>query len=62
MSEMQEAVLTLKRQMIDQARARLTEPQSQMLDRIYPNGIPDDKLESAYDLCIRTIRKNEAGR
>jgi len=30
--------------------------------RVFPNGVPRDKLVSAYDLCERTLKKNSQGR
>ncbi|MFA5767583.1 MAG: hypothetical protein WC919_06700 [Candidatus Paceibacterota bacterium] len=31
-------------------------------ERVFPNGVPKDKLVSAYDLCERTLKKNSQGR
>ncbi|MFA5766506.1 MAG: hypothetical protein WC919_01095 [Candidatus Paceibacterota bacterium] len=39
-------------------------PEQQRLfnERVFPNGVPKDKLVSAYDLCERTLKKNIKGR
>ena len=37
---------------------QLTEGQLGKLIRIYPNGVPDDKIDMAATLCERTIKKN----
>ena len=31
-------------------------------ERVFPNGVPKDKLVSAYDLCERTLKKSSQGR
>jgi hypothetical protein len=34
------------------------EQQKLFRERVFPNGVPTDKLVSAYDLCERTLKKN----
>ena len=36
-----------------------TEKQVDFFHRIFPDGVPTEKLESALDLIERTIKKNE---
>jgi len=39
-----------------------TQPQQDFFKRIFPHGIdriPEEKLDNAYDLCYRTIVKNQ---
>lgn len=33
-----------------------------LVERVYPHGIPDSKIEDAINLCDRTIKKNRDGR
>ena len=47
-----------KRDLLIERLSECTEPQRRKFDRIYPNGVPEEKLVSAIDLCDRTIRKN----
>lgn len=51
-----------KRQMLVDALAQLLPAQVELFNRVYPNGIPSEKLINAIDLCERTIKKNEKGR
>ena len=37
-----------------------TSSQQALFARIYPNGVPANKLVDAYDLCERTLKKNVA--
>ena len=47
---------------LDERLLEVTEKQRAFFGKIFPDGVPPDKLKSAIDLCDRTIRKNEAGR
>jgi hypothetical protein len=50
-----------KRSKLDEILNQCTPAQREMFhQRIFPNGVPADKLDSAYDLCERTMRKNLA--
>lgn len=40
-------------------RLALLEPkQRDLFDRCFPKGVPSDRLESAIDLCERTLQEN----
>lgn len=39
--------------------AQLTNQQRALFNRIYPKGVPAKSLVAAYDLCVRTILKND---
>ncbi len=47
-----------KRDLLAARLALVTPPQRALFDRCFPNGVPSDRLESAIDLCDRTIAKN----
>ena len=53
-------VEAFKRRLLAEKLALCTEPQRALFARCYPKGVPSDSLESAIDLCDRTIKKNEA--
>lgn len=58
-----EEITAFSRKLLDERLAQLTEPQRKMFhDRVYPKGVPEDRIVSAIDLCDRTIKKNVAGR
>lgn len=42
--------------------AQCTDEQRALFGRIYPRGVPKCMIDSAIDLCERTIKKNQAGR
>lgn len=48
------------RKSLDARLAQCTEPQRSLFTRIYPNGVPGDRLREAIALCDRTISKNNA--
>lgn len=35
-----------------------TEKQQAFFNRVFPDGVPNNKLSGAYDLCKRTVDKN----
>jgi len=41
---------------------KITKDQREFFNRLFPNGVPKDKIMTAIDLCDRTIAKNEKGR
>jgi hypothetical protein len=53
-------VLEFKKTKLEEILAQLTEEQRSKFYRIYPGVIPEKSLSSAYDLCERTIRKNQS--
>lgn len=44
--------------MLNSLIAQLTESQIRKFNRIFPEGVPKDKINDAIDLCERTIKKN----
>jgi len=50
------------RQALEDCLAQCTRPQQDFFTRVYPDGVLDAKLEDAYELVQRTLKKNEAGR
>lgn len=60
--EINAEVETFKRGLLSEALAQCTAEQQAFFNRIFPNGVSEDKLVGAIDLCRRTIRKNNAGR
>ena len=48
--------------LLERRLALLTDKQRAFFHRIYPQGVPSDKMVSAIDLCDRTIKKNTEGR
>lgn len=54
-----QAVETFKRDMLADRLAQCTPAQQAFFHRLYPKGVPDDKLVNAIDLCDRTIKKNQ---
>ena len=49
-----------KREQLAIILTECSEAQQTLFRRIFPNGVPTDKLDSAYDLVERTIKKNIA--
>lgn len=60
--EVEAKVEEFKRGLLNEALAQCTADQQAFFHRIFPKGVPEDKLVGAIDLCERTIRKNKAGR
>lgn len=54
-----EEVEAFKRKLLKERLYQCTERQIDFFNKIYPNGVPEEKLENAIDLCDRTIRKNK---
>ena len=48
------------RQILAGRLALVTPKQREFFDRLFPRGVPSAKLETAIDLCNRTIAKNAA--
>ena len=57
-----EEIEQLTRNLLQERLAQCTTSQRAMFNRMYPQGVPADRLESAIDLCDRTIKKNREGR
>lgn len=53
-------VEAFKRKLLSERLALITAPQRALFERLYPKGVPGAALESAIDLCDRTIKKNAA--
>ncbi len=53
-----EEVEQFKRNLLTERLAMVTPPQRALFDRCYPKGVRSEQLESAIDLCNRTIAKN----
>lgn len=52
-----------QRQQLAEILARCTpEQQTFFHERVFPQGVPKDKITTAYDLCERTLKKNARGR
>ena len=49
-----------QREHLAQILAKCSPAQQEFFHRLYPNGVPADKLTHAYDQCERTVKKNEA--
>ena len=49
-----------KREQLAAQLAKCSQKQRDFFDRLYPKGVPSDKLSSAYDLVERTLKKNMA--
>ncbi len=61
-NEIHAEVETFKRGLLNEALQQCTAEQQAFFHRIFPNGVTEDKLVGAIDLCRRTIRKNKEGR
>jgi hypothetical protein len=53
-----ELVEAFKRKMLAKRLSWCTKAQQEFFHKLYPKGVPEDKLISAIDLCERTIKKN----
>ncbi len=51
-------VIEFKRERLQEVLEQCTPKQQEFFGTIFPNGVPDRSLDSAYDLCMRTIRSN----
>ena len=58
MTESQKEVEQYQRGMLARRLEACTPSQKDLFNKIYPDGVPLDKLMNAIDLCDRTIRKN----
>jgi hypothetical protein len=58
-AEIYAKVEAFKRGLLNEAFMQCTAEQQAFFHRIFPNGVPEDKLVGAIDLCERTIRKNK---
>jgi len=43
---------------LEELLSECTSEQRKFFNRIYPNGVPRDKMVTAIDICERTIKKN----
>lgn len=60
MNEFREKTEELQRALIAEKLAQCTAEQQSFFHRLYPEGIPAASLENAFNLCERTIKKNQA--
>lgn len=58
MSSVEKEVEDFKRKLLSERLEKITVPQREFFDRIFPNGVPSGKLINAIELCDRTIIKN----
>lgn len=61
MNERETTVLAFRRAMLETGLAQCTTPQREFFGRIFPAGVPVDRLDTAIDLVHRTVAKNEKG-
>ena len=47
-----------KRNLLAKRLLQCTKKQQEFFNKVYPNGVSEDSLVSAIDLCDRTIAKN----
>lgn len=62
MSELQKKTCDFQRGLIREMLHQCTEQQVTLFHKLYPKGIPvkDKDIANAYELCERTIKKNQA--
>jgi hypothetical protein len=56
------SIENFKRGLLMEYLSVCSEPQKELFGRIFPGGIggvPEKDLESAIDLCARTVKKNQ---
>jgi hypothetical protein len=56
-TQVQKEIEQFTRGLLQDRLAQCSESQQEFFHRIYPEGVPTDKLENAIDLCDRTIKK-----
>lgn len=49
----------LKRSLLNERLGQCTEKQRELFGRLYPDGVREDQLEDAINLCNRTLRRNQ---
>jgi len=59
MSKLEQMAIQFKRDQLDLAVSTLPMEQQDRMKKIFPKGVNDDDLNSAYDLVQRTIVANE---
>ena len=60
MTKIEQEIEDFKRRALADRLALVYPHQRALFGCLYPNGVHSSKLESAIDLCDRTIRKNQA--
>lgn len=48
-----------KKKLLQELLSEITEEQRDFFNKIFPDGVSSDKMESAYSLIERTITKNK---
>lgn len=59
MSETMRKVEAYKQQLLTELLTQITEEQRQFFHRLYPTGVSEVNMETAYGLIERTIEKNK---
>jgi len=59
-TEFERLTVKFQREKVASLLAQCTSKQQEFFHKIYPKGVPVSSLANAYDLCARTIKKNEA--
>jgi hypothetical protein len=59
MSETMKKVEAYKKKLLQELLSEITEEQRDFFNKIFPDGVSSDKMESAYSLIERTITKNK---
>ena len=54
-----EEIESFTRELLAQRLSRCSAAQQELFRRVFPGGPKAEQLETAIDLCDRTIRKNE---
>ena len=59
MTTVAEKIEQFKRQLLHEELSKCTDKQREFFYKLFPGGVPDDNLEMAIDLCMRTVKLNE---
>jgi hypothetical protein len=59
MSEAMKTVEAFKQSLLEDMLKKITTEQREFFHRLFPDGVSSDKMESAYGLIERTIKKNK---
>ena len=50
-----EMILNYKKDLLNEKLSQCTDEQQDFFNRMYPNSVPDDRLEWAIQQCLNTI-------
>lgn len=59
MSETMKKVEAYKKKLLQELLSEITEEQRDFFNKVFPDGVSSDKMESAYSLIERTVVKNK---